>query len=361
MCGQSPSAAVEAASYHRQVVLLLERCFSCRCPPIVARALVSALLGLAGVLVSGCSASWAGRERPAAAPAISVGVSGRAEAVAPGVYMFAGTGGEPGPANLGRTGNAGFIVGPAGVLVVDTGVSFRHGEALLAEVARITPLPVRQVIVTHTRQEFLFGASAFRARGIPVHMHRRAAQLMAARCEGCLKTLVRVLGEDEMRGTAMFTPDAVFDTGWTTTVTGRPAQVLYLGHSSGPGDVAVFEPQSGVLFGGGLVDGGYIPDVQDSQLAEWAKALTQLQALPLRRVVPGHGPAASPALLGQVARYLAQLQQRTADLLAHGTALSEVADRTELPEFRDWDQYDTIHRRNASVIYLRLERESMFK
>lgn len=297
----------------------------------------------------------------AVTPTTSEPAAARAEAVAPGIYLLRGTGGEPGPQNLGRTGNAGFIVGPTGVLVIDTGVSFRHGEALLAEVARVTPLPVRQVIVTHTRQEFLFGAAAFRARGIPVHMHRRAAQLMAARCEGCLKTLVRVLGEDEMRGTAMFTPDAVFDDTWTSTLIGRPVRVLYFGHSSGPGDVAVFDPQTGVLFGGGLLDEGYIPDVQDSQLATWTEALATLQALPLRHIVPGHGLATGPALVGQVGRYLAQLQQRTAELLAQGTALSEVADRADLAEFKGWDQYDTIHRRNASVVYLRLERELMFK
>jgi len=38
-----------------------------------------------------------------------------------------------------------------------------------------------------------------------------------------------------------------------------------------------------------------------------------------------------------------------------------VADASELPEFETWDQYDTIHRRNASVAYLRVERELMFK
>ena len=316
-----------------------------------------AILALALVGLAGCAG-------PAPLPVVGPVVerpAGQAQRIAPGVYMVRGTGGEPGPDNLGRTGNAGFIVGETGVLVIDTGVSFRQGEALLAEVARVTPLPVRLVLVTHTRQEFLFGAAAFRARGIPVRMHRRAAQLMAARCEGCLKTLQRVLGDDEMRGTTMFTPDGVFDEGHRIDVIGRPVQVLYEGHSSGPGDIGVFDPRSGVLFAGGLLDQGYIPDVQDGDLATWATALGRWQSLPLRQVVPGHGPASSPALLGEVARYLAQLQGRAAQLLAQGTALSEVADRTELPDFRAWDQYDTIHRRNASVVYLRLERELLFK
>lgn len=317
------------------------------------------------MIAAGLGGWLAGLSGCAALAPVAVGQgsvpTGRAEPLAPGVYMVRGSGGETAPENLGRTGNAGFIVGPRGVLVIDTGVSYRQGVALLAEIARVTPLPVLRALVTHTRQEFLFGAGAFRERGIPVHMHRSAAQLMAARCEGCLKTLVRVLGEDEMRGTAMFKPDVVFDAAHPIDLIGRPVQVLFYGHSSGPGDVAVFDPAGGVLFAGGLLDQGYIPDVQDGELATWATALGALQALPLRRVVPGHGPAGGPALVGQVADYLAQLQTRMAELLARGAALSEVAELAELPAFKGWDQYDTIHRRNASVVYLRLEREQMFK
>lgn len=315
---------------------------------------LSLLLGLG--LLSGCALLHGVPAVPAQAAQ-----AGQAVAVAPGVYMLPGSGGEVGPGNRGRTGNAGFIVGPAGVLVIDTGVSHRHGEQLLAEIRRITPLPVRQVLLSHVRQEFLFGASAFRSQGIPVHMHRRAAELMAARCEGCLKTLRRELGDEEMQGTDLVKPDAVFDASHTLSLIGRPVQVLHFGHSSGPGDIAVFDPGSGVLFAGGLLDQGYIPDVQDSRLPEWSAALGALRALPLRQIVPGHGPLAKPGLVAEVDLYLSQLQARLQQLLAKGAALSEVPDLAELPAFRGWDQYDTIHRRNASVVFLRLERELLFK
>src|SRR5207344_635957 len=109
--------------------------------------------------------------------------------------------------NLGRVGNAGFIVGDEGVLAVDTGTSYRHGAALLAAIRQVTDKPVRLALITHTRQEFLFGAGAYREQGIPIQMHRQAADLMRSRCERCLKTLNQVLGEAAMRGTAMFKPD----------------------------------------------------------------------------------------------------------------------------------------------------------
>ena len=307
------------------------------------------------LLAAGCAAPPA-----AVGPAAPVALK-----LADGVYMLQGAAGEADTGTLGRVGNAGFIVGDSGVIAIDTGVSYRHGVALLQAIAKVTDKPVRLALVTQTHQEFLFGAAAFHERGIPIHMHRKNAELMAARCDNCLKTLKRVLGNDEMRGTTMFKPDAVFDAGVDETplqnLIGRPVQVLYFGHSSGPGDIAVLDARSGVLFAGALVDHLRIPDVQDAELPAWHAALKQLSALPLQYIVPGHGPAASADSIETVQRYLTQLEARVLELLRSGAALSDVPDAAELPAFKHWDQYDIVHRRNASVLFVRMEREQMFK
>jgi glyoxylase-like metal-dependent hydrolase (beta-lactamase superfamily II) len=284
----------------------------------------------------------------------------RAVEVAAGVYMVQGASGEVGAGNLGRIGNAGFIVGATGVVAIDTGTSYRHGLALLSTIRRLTDKPVRLALVTHARQEFLFGAAAYREQAIPIYMHRDAAALMQARCERCLKTLTQVLGGEAMQGTTMFTPDRQFEQSHSIDTIGRRIQVFYYGHSSGPGDVAVLDEQSGVLFAGGLLDELRIPDVQDSDIAGWTRALRALRGLPIKVVVPGHGPPGSASVIDSVARYLVALQARVLELLRSGAALSEVPDAVALPEFVLWDQYDTIHRRNASILFVRFERDQMF-
>ena len=284
--------------------------------------------------------------------------------LAAGVYMVPGSGGEPDSRNLGRVGNAGFIVGRSGVLAVDTGTSYLHGRALLAAIRSVTDQPVRLVLITHTRQEFLFGAAAFREQGIPIAMQQAAAGLMASRCETCLKTLRTTLGEDAMRGTTMFVPDRIFTEPLqidAAALIGRPIQVLYFGHSSGPGDIAVYDPRTRTLFAGGLLDAQRIPDVIDSDLVRWGEALRSLQALPVEVIVPGHGPSGSKRVITQVERYLDQLTTRVRALLKAGAPLSEVPDSTALPDFASWDQYDTVHRRNAALVYLRYEREQLIK
>jgi len=318
-------------------------------------------IGWLAAIVLACTASAAAGD-----PTLAGGAA-RAPApieVAAGVYMVAGSGGEPDSSNLGRVGNTGFIVGRTGVLAIDTGTSYQHGRALLAAIRSVTDRPLRLVLITHTRQEFLFGAAAFREQGVPIAMQQSAARLMASRCETCLQTLRATLGEEAMRGTTMFTPDRSFVDPLeidAAALIGRPIQVLYFGHSSGPGDIAVYDPRTRTLFAGGLLDAQRIPDVIDSDLPRWGEALRSLQALPVDVIVPGHGPSGSKRVITQVERYLDQLTTRVHALLKAGAPLSEVPDSTALPDFASWDQYDTVHCRNAALVYLRYEREQLIK
>jgi glyoxylase-like metal-dependent hydrolase (beta-lactamase superfamily II) len=285
----------------------------------------------------------------------------RAVALADGVYLLQGSGGAADERNLGRIGNAGFIVGDSGVIAIDTGTSHAHGQALLAAIRAVTDKPVKLALLTHTRPEFLFGGTAFRDAGIPIGTHKAMARLMAARCETCLKTLRQTVGEAPMRGTAMYKPDQEFDAAHELTLIGRTVRVLNYGHSSGPGDIAVFDVKSGVLFAGGMVDVRRVPDTQDSDLEGWKRALAALRELSVNTVVPGHGPAAPAAAIADVQTYLARLEARARELVAAGASLSAVPDASDQPAYESWDQYETIHRRNASIVFLRVEREAMFK
>ena len=288
-----------------------------------------------------------------------------AQEVADGVFLLPGVRGEIGPDTRGRVGNAGFIVGPGGVIAIDSGTSHRHGLARLAAMRRVTAQPLRALVLTHARQEFLFGATAFQAAGVPVAMHRDAARLMVSRCEGCLKTLVSLHGADEMAGTRVPRPDTEIlgtDTADRLPDIGRAVRLLMAAPDQpgvSPGHLAVLDERTGTLFAGALLDAGAIPDVQDADLPGWHAALADLRRRSLQHIVPGHGPASSPALIDRAERYLTQLAARTAALLAMGMPLSEVADAADLPEFATDEHYDTTHRRNASIVFLRQERALM--
>lgn len=327
---------------------------------LTRRALALALL--CGAPLAGCSGSVA--RRPAA-PAATDREADATE-VAPGVWMLPGTGGEPDGHNLGRVANAGFVQGPRGVLAVDAGTSLLHGQALLRAIVRHAGRPPQAVLITQTKPDVLFGAPAFRAAGAQVLMQRQAAALMAARCSVCLRNLQRDVGAAAMAGTALFEADLLFDDAPPLPDTGRRLRVLFPGHASGPGDVALLDEASGVLFAGGLVEGGRIPNLHDADLPGWLAALAGLQALAargeLRALVPGHGPFQpdAQAAIGRTTGYLQALQARVAALVDEGAPLSELPERCALPAYAGWDGYPQLHRRNAGLLFLRLEQQQLF-
>jgi glyoxylase-like metal-dependent hydrolase (beta-lactamase superfamily II) len=276
-------------------------------------------------------------------------------AVAAGVYAVLGTGGEVSRENGGRTANAAFIVGPRGVVVVDTGASYRQGLDIIAAVERITTQPIRLAILTHPGQEVVFGAAAFQARGVPVLAHRRAAALIAARCETCLSNLRAALGEDAMAATRVIAPDRLIDSDETIDVTGRPLRLIVPPWSSVPGAIAVYDESTSTLIAGNLVSINRIPDIRDADVEAWRHTLGAIASMRCRQLVPAHGPVGTCADTRALVRYFTALESRVAAMLKEGVSLAGLRDRAGLPEFESWDQYETMHPQNASRTYLRLE------
>jgi glyoxylase-like metal-dependent hydrolase (beta-lactamase superfamily II) len=275
--------------------------------------------------------------------------------VTEGVYAFIGGAGEPTAENAGNTGNSGFIVGDDGVVVVDTGISYRHGRAMLEAIARVTPKPVRLAIITHAVQEFVFGAAAFAERGIPLAAQTQSVDLMRSRCGHCLENLNKVLGPQLMEGSRLVLPDRAVEASTVLAVAGLNLQLLHFGWAATPGDLAVYDPASGVLFAGGLVSNGRIPELRDAKLAGWLLALDRLEEIPARWVIPGHGPVSTPAAIAQTRAYLLALDARVRTVYHSGASLLEAVDSVDLPQYEGWDMYPTTHRRNAHQRYLELE------
>lgn len=274
--------------------------------------------------------------------------------IADGVYAFIGDGAEPSAANRGFSANSGFVVGSEGVVVIDTGISYRHGRRILDAIARVTGKPVQLAINTHAAQEFIFGNQAFAERGIPVLAHRQTVDLMRARCSRCLERLQPVLGE-ELAGTRLVLPQLEHAPGAIIDAAGRTLELLHFGWAATPGDIAVLDRTSGTLFAGGLVSAGRIPEIRDCDFEGWLRALEQLQGFALAHVIPGFGPPSDPGAIALTAGYLRDLDKKVQTLYEHSTSLLESVENSDLPAYGAWRLYSPLHRQNAQHRYLQLE------
>ena len=281
--------------------------------------------------------------------------------VADNVYAFIGDIGEVSRANRGRIGNSGFIVAPEGIIVVDTGVSYRHAQDMARAIKRISSRPIRLAIVTHAHQEFLFGARYFQRQNIPILSHVKTAQLVQSRCENCLHHLKELLGEKEMRGSKVVVPDQQISASEFISVAGITLELHVLGWGNTPGDIAVFHRETGVLFAGGLVDQDRIPELRDSKLKDWQRILDKLQSFPIKHVVPGHGSIIQPHGITVFAGYLRAIERKVRALFEQNVSLSDVEKEGELPEFTGWALYRQQHPMNVHRAYLQIEQEDLEK
>ncbi|MFC0400236.1 MBL fold metallo-hydrolase [Paraburkholderia rhizosphaerae] len=277
--------------------------------------------------------------------------------IAPGVYVMFGSGDAVAPANHGVVANNGFIVGTRGVTVIDTGSSYRYGRAMLDAIRKVTSLPVELVVITHQGPEFVFGASAFRDQGVPILAQRRTAELIRERCAICLKNLTRTLGEDEMAGSRVTVPDRTIDATTQIESGGRSLHLLVFGPASTPGDLAVLDPSTGVLFAGGLVSVGRIPEFRNENISGWLDALDKLKALDAKAIVPAFGRLARPADLDRLAQYLRGLDAAVRDAFSAGIGLTQAMHDVRLPAFRHDKLYRVAQPQNVEHLYLQLEKE----
>ncbi len=279
--------------------------------------------------------------------------------VAPGVYALMGQPGEIAPANLGRIANVAFVVGPRGVVVVESGVSFRHGEEIIAAVASYHP-QADSPSGHHARRarRSCSARRPFRRGGFPYGCIASDAALMAARCGTCLRTLQDELGERTMAGTRVVEPDRVVSKSQSLDVIGRRLLLIAPGGREAPGTLALLDETTGTLFAGSLVSIGRIPDLRDVDGKGWLEALAALKATNCIHLVPAFGRLGSCADIDASARYVAALDEHVRALLAAGVGLAELPARCDLPEFAAWDGYAALHVRNANRAYLRIEQDS---
>ena len=275
--------------------------------------------------------------------------------IAPGVYAMLGNADAVAPHNHGIVANNGFVVGKRGVVVIDTGASYRYGRAMIEAIHRVTPLPVELVVVTHQAPEFVFGAAAFRDSGVPILAHRRTAELIAARCSICLANLRRTLGEEEMSGSRVTVPDRTIDKTTRIDAGGRELELLYFGEAATPGDLAVRDLETGVLFAGALVSVGRIPELRNESIPGWLSALERIHALGVTQVVPGFGPVVRPGEIDATGQYLRELDAAVRKAYASGEGLAQARSHVQTPGFDHWKLYAVAHPQNVQRVYLERE------
>jgi glyoxylase-like metal-dependent hydrolase (beta-lactamase superfamily II) len=278
--------------------------------------------------------------------------------VSPSVWYVQGESALGSQANKNFISNAAFIVGKDGVVVVDALGSPALAKGLIQAIAKITPLKVTHVIVTHYHADHVYGLQEFKKIGAKIIAHPAAKEYLQSdtakhRLAASRAELFPWIDEN----TQLIEADTWIDKDAALNLSGVDLLIKYAGPAHTPEDLIVFFNGDKVLFAGDLVFRGRIPFIgPTADTAPWIASLKAMQDLNPNAVVPGHGAAfkSSKEDMTQLQDYLTYLRTTM------GKAVDDLDLFDEAYAAADWSRFEKLplfrfaNRMNAYNTYLQL-------
>ena len=205
--------------------------------------------------------------------------------------------------------NAGFVIGDDGVLVIDAFFTTDAARALIGEIHRLTPKPIRYLVNTHYHLDHTGGDQALRDAGAIIIAHRNVRGWVRVNNINLFGD--RITPELKARIATSPLPDLVTDKDLTVWLGSRKVVVqTVLGHTGG--DLTVSIPDARVLFTGDMLWRKFAPNLIDGSVKEWVATDADFAAMPDAAhtiYVPGHGDVADVKDVQNFRAYLLDLRK----------------------------------------------------
>jgi cyclase len=260
------------------------------------------------------------------------------------------------------SGNAGYVIGDDGVLLVDTTFTPIAVEDLIAVIGSETKQPIKYAINTHYHLDHSGGNQVLTQRGVPIIAHEKliewqttknrrflpATEELQKRKGDVAKQLSEVPADqpekraplerqlrriDVMLSIKLTNPTVTFATGTVRLHLGKREILLFTlpGHTGG--DVLAYVPEANVVFMGDMGWRKTLPNLVDATVHDWIPSLDKLLAqYPTAKFVPGHGEVATAEEIKEFRDYLDDLRSRVKKAIADGLTLDQAKQQLTLPE-----------------------------
>jgi cyclase len=303
------------------LTIALERRFTIRAMPTVTRAVLVVLC---------CSLSWVTDASRAQEPAQA---SFTLKQVGPNIWAAIDNRTVKAPA----AANAGFVIGDNGVVVIDAFASAEAARQLLAEIRKLTKLPVKFVVNTHYHLDHVAGNSVLLDAGAEVVAHENVRgwivpenlKFLTKDTKPELKTFVE----------ALKSPTIGYDRALDLHVGAREIHVRsFPGHTGG--DSVVLIPEAKVAFAGDLFWRNTLPNMIDASTKPWIETLDALAKNDSYTFVPGHGDVGTAKDVAAFRDYLTTVRTLVADAQGQGKSGESLA-QSVMPALTDkYGQWD---------------------
>jgi glyoxylase-like metal-dependent hydrolase (beta-lactamase superfamily II) len=243
---------------------------------------------------------------------------------------------NPLTSNAAFTTNSLIVVTRNGVLVADAQGSETATRRLIVEIGKITPVPIKYVVVGADHADHVAGNGVF-PEGVTFIAHpnsKAAIERMVASGRGRA-------GAGGSRPIPI--PQETVSDRRILKLGDTEMQILFLGRAHTGGDLEMYFPREGIMWMSEAFHNRIYPSMGGNfsgQPSEWIEALKKAEAMNARMYVPNHGFVDSPDILKEemlnLRRALENLVSEGRRLYAAGVPLQTAYRNINLGEFQYW-------------------------
>jgi cyclase len=223
-----------------------------------------------------------------------------------------------------------FVVTDAGVLVADGQGSPAATKGLVDAIARVTPRPIKYVVIGSDHGDHTAGNASFPA-GVTYIVHPTSKAI-----------LDRQAAAPNARADTWKLPadaELVRDKK-TLTLGAEEFQILFLGRAHTGGDLSVYLPKQGILFLSETYLNRVFPAMRSAYPSEWDAALTKAERMHARINIAGHGfTELGPVSQEEIAAYHKALEAVIAEatrLYKAGVPVDQAVKQADWGEYASW-------------------------
>jgi glyoxylase-like metal-dependent hydrolase (beta-lactamase superfamily II) len=280
--------------------------------------------------------------------------------VAPHAYFVQGRPEMGSSSNQNFISNAGFVVTPSGVVVVDALGSPVLAKKLIAEIKKVTNQKIVAVIVSHYHADHIYGLQEFKKIGATIYAQGEGRNYLSSETARQRLIASRVDFAPWVNEKTRLVPaDVWIDKTFTLKVGGVDFFITRVGPAHAPEDLMVYVPSEKVLFAGDLVFRGRIPFVGNADSKGWLLALDEIEKLNPNLVIPGHGAYSTKPHEDIVftRAYLKYLRESMASAAVNMDPFEEAYRSTDWSEYEGMPLFRAANRMNAYNVYLSIQAE----
>jgi len=214
-------------------------------------------------------------------------------------YVIHGPLESPTPENQGFMNNPAFIIGDAGIIVIDAGSTVQVGEMVLDIIKEVSDLPVVATLSTHIHGDHWLANQAI-STAYPDVVHYAHPKLIEQANNGEGAAWVSLMNNSTngaSAGTVFLSPDTETNDGDVLTIEGRRFSIYHdeIAHTNT--DIAIRLDKEGVLFMGDTVINGQLRRMDDGNFKGLIAFLDRMLKVDANIYVPGHGKTGSIQLV----------------------------------------------------------------